>query len=140
MLDVASSPLPEDENTASLQSACHSHLNYTRLRLGIYKPIGAQSSSESSSDDETSENESDEETEDASNEVNNQGKEENTCDAFMSPGKECPKEPLCSICTEKGKVLSMALLEAVSKPPDGKEKQSERCGLQECLKEWDKEK
>ena len=73
MLDVASSPLPEDENTASLQSACHSHLNYTRLRLGIYKPIGAQLSSESSSDDETSENESDEETENASNEVNNQG-------------------------------------------------------------------
>ena len=63
VLDVASSPLPEDENTASLQRAFHSHLNYTKLRLGIYKPIGEQSSSESSSENESSENESDEQPE-----------------------------------------------------------------------------
>ena len=136
MLEVASSPLPEDENTASLQRACHSHLEYTRLRLGIYEPIGARAPYESRSSDATSGSESDEETENVSHEVNNQRNNEEVCDAFMSPEK-CPKEPLCSVCKEKGEILSRALLEAVSKPPCN---QSEPCGLQECLSKLDKEK
>ena len=59
---------------------------------------------------------------------------------LMTEGENCAKQPLCPTCTEKGKVLSMALVEALSKPPDGKEGPSTRCGLQECLKELDKEK
>ena len=140
IFDLVSTPFQEDEEAVSLQRSLYSHLRHTRLRLGI-KPVEdkGSSSSESNRRDEETDEESNEDAGGKSNDDNQDG-QERQCDAFMNGGKKCNQQPLCAICVEKGKLLSIALVDALSKPPNERHGSSSKCGLQESLSDLNKEK
>ena len=111
---VASSPLQEDKEAVSLQRFFYNYLKRTRLRLGIKCEEDRRSSDSSSSDKKT-----DEESGGAKGNNSNDDKQDNTqCDAFMDQNKNCAQNPICGNCVKKGKLLSVALLDALSKPMD----------------------
>ena len=114
IFEVSSSPLQEDKEKLSLQRFFCNYLKRMRLRLGI-RCEEDRNSSDTSSDDE----EMDDESEGAMNNNSNDDKQDNTkCSAFMDKSKKYAQNPICEVCVQKGSLLSVALLEALSKPVD----------------------
>ena len=136
IFEVASSPLQEDKEAVSLQRFFYSYLKRTRLRLGIKCEEDRRSSDSSSSDEETDE----ESKEDTGNNSNGDKQDNTPSDAFMDQNKKCAQNPICGICVEKGKLLSVALLDALSKPVYEMSGSTSKCGLQDALSNLNKNK
>ena len=67
--------------------------------------------------------------------IDDNKKDEKECDAFMDGTKKCAQNPICETCLQKGSILSVALLDALSRPIEDRSGSSTQCGLQEALED-----
>ena len=65
------------------------------------------------------------------NNENGKGKSQ----AFMNTNQKCQGSPICSECLQKGSILSVALLEALSRPIEEGSGSADQCGLKTVLNE-----
>ena len=136
IFEVSSSPLQEDKEKLSLQRFFYNCLKKTRLRLGIRCEEDRNTTDTSSDDEET-----DDESEGAMNNNSNDDKQDNTeCSPFMDKSKKCTQNPICEVCVQKGSILSVALLDALSRPMDDRSGSTSKCGLQDALRDLKKNK
>ena len=153
MLQFHKSPFEKDHERIALERFFNSYIRRTKMSLNIFCSEDEETTDEeengSENDDEedekddekkgTMKNDSNEpktdgtkqtKEKDANNE-NNEGE----CQAFMDNTQKCQGNPICKACLEKGSILSVALLEALSRPIEEGSGSADQCGLRRVLDE-----
>ena len=145
LFEVNSSPLEKDKERVSLQRFFYNYIKRTRLRLGIHCEEDGNTTDDSSDDEETNdenegtmENNSNDPEANEPKEKDDNKQNDNECSAFMDGSKTCAQNPICEVCVQKGSILSVVLLDALSRPIEDRSGSSSQCGLQDALKDMQK--
>ena len=153
MLQFHKSPLEKDHERIALERFFNSYIWRTKMSLNIFCSEDEETTDEEENGNESDdkEDEKDDETKETEGNDSNEPKGDDTkqtkekdddtenskgeCQAFMNTSQKCQSNPICRDCLKSGSIMSLALLEALSRPIEEGSGSADKCGLRTVLNE-----